>query len=387
MMWRSYIRFTANGSNITTFRDALRQNAVPCMRQVICGGSYHGMLHPKYRKRFSKIAAEHNIAVQITEEKGWRVWIRPIRLRYGLLLGMIPAAAFLWWSNLTVRSIEIYGNENVSDTHLLTAMEEIGIYRGAKYADIDFSLAEQQLRLSVSEIEWISMRHTGGRLVVEMEEETKPPERYEDRIPTNYIATVSAQITDMRIYNGTAVVALGDAVKEGDILISGVTEDVRGITRFRHADGKIRGIYQETLTLYHPFCVETTVQGKSCYETFLECFGKRFSLSFGFEKPQEDYIYTEQATPFMLFGKTLPFSRIEGKYTMQETTIAVYSAQEIAAIQDEEALRYEQNFHSEDTILGKDYIQNVDDLGISLKINYIFEGVIGKTSEIFVKMQ
>lgn len=383
----SYIRFEATGANIISFRDALRKKGIPCMQQVVSNGVYHGMIHPAHRKQFFVIAAEHDIIVQITEEKGWRVWLRPMRLRYGLLLGLLPAMAFFWWSNRTVRSIEIYGNERISDTHLLSVMEEIGIYRGAEYTNIDFSLAEQLLRLKISDIEWISLRHTGGRLVVELEEETKAPSLYNDRIPTNYIATVGAQITDMNVYNGTATVCVGDAVKEGDILISGVTEDVRGITRLKHADGEIRGIYQETFTLYQPFCVETTVKGKTYTAEYLECFGKRFPLTVGFEEPNGTYIYTEEPYPLRLWDHTLPFCRIRCHYTMQETTIVVYSAEEIAMMQDEEALRFEKNFHEADTILSKDYIKTVDDLGISLKINYIFEGVIGKTSEIFVKMQ
>ena len=383
----SYLRFVAEGAQLSAFRDALRKENIPCMRQVIMGGRFHGMIHPHYRKPFFRLAEACDIRITLTEEKGWRVRLRPLRLRYGLLAGLLPAAAFLWWSNSTIRSIEIYGNQTISDTHLLRVMEELGICRGAAYADLDLSLAEQQLRLAVSDLEWITLRHTGGRLVVELEEETKPPQRYADRIPTNYVATVTAQITEMQVYNGKALVSVGDAVKAGDVLISGVTEDVRGISYLKHADGIITGIYEETLHLYHPFCKETTVTGAVSNATYLECFGKRFSLSPGFTAPQKDFIYTETVTPLKLFGRELPFYKIDCRYSRQETTIAVYSPQEIAAMQEEEALRFEQNFHSKDQILGKEYIQTVDDLGISLKIHYIFKGVIGKTSEIFVKMQ
>ncbi len=385
--FRSYIRFAAEGTQLSAFRDALRKENIPCMRQVITGSRFHGMIRPRYRKIFLHIAEIHGVQVTLTEEKGWRVRLRPFRLRYGLLVGLLPAAAFLWWSNRTIRSIEIYGNQTISDTHLLRAMEELGICRGAAYSDLDLSLAEQQLRLAVSDIEWITLRHTGGRLVVELEEETKPPLQYADRIPTNYVATVTAQITEMRVYNGKALVAVGDAVKAGDVLISGVVEDVRGISYLKHADGIITGIYEEDLQLYHPFVKETAVTGEIKTSVFLECFGKRFSLSPGFTAPQKDFIYTETATPLKLFGRQLPFYKIDCRYALQESTVAVYSAQEIAAMQEEEALRFEQNFHSGDRILGKEYIQTVDDLGISLKIHYIFEGVIGKTSEIFVKMQ
>lgn len=383
----SYVRFSAQGDRLNGFRDALRAQGIHCIRQSVSGGIFHAQIRPKYCRRLRRLAEEYQIILTILEEKGLRYRLRPFRLRYGLLAGLLPAAAFLWWSNQTVRSIEIYGNEEISDTRLLTALEELGVTRGTRYDTMNFTLLEQQLRLTVSDIEWVTLRRTGGRLVMELEEETDPPVPYADRVPTNYIATVSAQITEMQVYAGQAMFQCGDVVKEGDILINGVIEDKRGLSYLKHADGLIRGIYEETLTLYQPFCEEITIPGKTVTEKYLECFGSRFSLSPNFSVPTEDFVYTEENAPFTVFGLQLPFAVLRCNYTLQDTTIATYSPQEIAAMQDELALRFEQNFHAEDEILGKDYEQTVDDLGISLKIHYIFEGVIGKTSEIFVKMQ
>lgn len=385
--YHSFIRFTAQGCALPQFRDALREYGVKCIRQSMRNGMFCAQIRPKYRRALQTIAETYEITLTIVEEKGLRFRLRPFRARYGLIVGLIPAIAFLWWSNQTVRSIEIYGNTEISDTHMLTALKELGVTCGTRYDTMDFSLLEQQLRLTVSDIEWVTLRRTGGRLVVELEEETDPPERYADRIPTNYIATVSAQITEMQVYNGQAMVKVGDAVKEGDVLINGVIEDQRGISYLKHADGLIRGVYQETLNLYQPFCQEVTIAGKTVTETYLECFGKRISLSPNVSISTGDFIYTEETEPLVLWGLRLPFAMLRCNYTMQETTIAVYSPQEIAAMQDDTALRFEQNFHADDQILGKDYVQTVDDLGISLKIDYIFEGVIGKTSEIFVKKQ
>ena len=53
---------------------------------------------------------------------------------------------------------------------------------------------------------------------------------------------------------------------------------------------------------------------------------------------------------------------------------------------EESAARYVQNFHADDTLISKKAEFSRSDLGISLKINYVFEGVIGKSSEIFVKL-
>lgn len=379
------IAFSAEGDQLNAFRDALRTEHLSCSRQQIRNGVFYGRISANYWYALAKLAKEFEITLTVLERKGLRFRLFPYRFRFGLLAGLCLGIAFLWWSNQTIRSIEIYGNEQISDTRILTALESLGVARGTQYRKMDFDLLEQQLRLVISDIEWVTLQHTGGRLIVDLREETDPPERYADRIPTNYIATVSAQITDIRVLGGEALVKVGDAVKEGDVLISGVIEDKRGLSYFKHGDGVVTGIYEEDLLLEQPFCEETTVTGETITNSFLECFGKRFPIQFGMDTPDEPFVYTETQKPLKLFGLIFPFALVQGHYSRQETTIAVYSAAEIMAMQEEQADRFEQNFHANDQILAKDYAQTVTDLGISLKIHYVFEGVIGKTSEIFVK--
>ncbi len=379
------ICFCAEGDRLNAFRDALRTEHLPCSGQQIRNGIFYAKISANHWYALAKLAKESEISLTVLEKKGLRFRLFPYRFRFGLLAGLFVGIAFLWWTNQTVRSIEIYGNEQISDTRILTTLESLGVARGTQYRRMNFDLLEQQLRLAISDIEWVTLQHTGGRLIVDLREETDPPERYSDRIPTNYIATVSAQITDIHVLGGEALIKVGDAVKEGDVLISGVIEDKRGISYFKHGDGIVTGIYEEDLFLEQPFCEETTVAGDVVTNAFLECFGKRLPIQFGMEVPDEPFIYTETHTPLKLFGLQFPFSLVQGNYTRQETTIAVYSAEEIMAMQEEQADRFEQNFHADDKILAKDYTQTVTDLGISLKIHYVFEGVIGKTSEIFVK--
>ena len=101
---------------------------------------------------------------------------------------------------------------------------------------------------------------------------------------------------------------------------------------------------------------------------------------------RKEIIYEEDREPLVLFGNQLPLSLTRCRYTKQETAITVYSESEIQTMLEEAAARYEQNFHADDKIISKRTEISRSDLGISLKINYIFEGVIGKSSEIFVKL-
>ena len=150
----------------------------------------------------------------------------------------------------------------------------------------------------------------------------------------------------------------------------------------------MKGIYPAEFTKEQPFVAELPVRGESVSETVLSVFGRRIPMTVGFQPPQDmsQIIYEEDAEPLMLFSRRTPLTLLHCRYTQQETAPAVFSEAEARAILDEAARCYERNFHANDLILGRDAVYSQSDLGISLKINYIFEGVIGKTSEIFVKL-
>ena len=102
--------------------------------------------------------------------------------------------------------------------------------------------------------------------------------------------------------------------------------------------------------------------------------------------PEYGYRPARTPEPLYLFQRRLPLALIRCRYTVQETVITAYSEDEIRSMLTESAARYVQNFHADDTLISKKAEFSRSDLGISLKINYVFEGVIGKSSEIFVKL-
>jgi hypothetical protein len=82
----------------------------------------------------------------------------------------------------------------------------------------------------------------------------------------------------------------------------------------------------------------------------------------------------------------MPLAVLHCRYIRQETAITVFSEAELRAMLEESAAKFEQNFHAADKVISKkaDFFRT--DLGMMLKINYVFEGAIGKTSEIFVNL-
>ncbi|MBR3268155.1 MAG: sporulation protein YqfD [Oscillospiraceae bacterium] len=383
----AYISFSAEGDSLSVFRDALRKNRISCSLQQIRGGIFYARTAAGNRRRILSLAETHRVRLVILSEHGLRFRLMPYRFRFGVLCGLLLGLMFLYWCNATVRSIEITGNTTISDDEILTALASLGVERGTPVRSIPFTYVEQRMRLNVRDIEWISLRHEGGRLIVDLTEERKPPEIDRSHMPANIIAAVPAQITSVNVLGGHAVKQAGDTVKAGELLITGVQPDLRGTTRWYRAKGTVTGIYQEQFRCEQPFVAELPVRGNTVTKPLLEVFGKRFSLSLTSDAPESgDWIYEENRQPLKLFRFTLPLTLIDCHYTEPATALTVFSEEEARAVLEESAARFERNFHANDTVISRKAEFTRTDLGISLNINYVFEGSIGKTSEIFVKL-
>lgn len=123
------------------------------------------------------------------------------RFRFGIILGILILFSFVFYLSNIVVSVEVYGNSGVSREQIVSALD-IGIYKGKFIADIDFRKCEQRLRLSIPDIAWTGIRHTGSRIVVDVTEADPPPEMVRDDIPCNIIADCDAQIESVEVYSG-----------------------------------------------------------------------------------------------------------------------------------------------------------------------------------------
>ncbi|MBR3418890.1 MAG: sporulation protein YqfD [Oscillospiraceae bacterium] len=380
------ISFSASGGRLSAFRDAMRFRGIACKHQQIRGSVFYAETAAKNEKRLTALADEYRITLEITERRGLRFPLMPYRRRYGFAAGLLCGGLLLYTCGATVREICITGNGRIPESELRAALRSLGVKEGVPFRSIQYNWLEQRMRLAVSDIEWITVRQEGGRLIVDLTEETLPPDMKHDRMPCNIIADVPAEIVSMNVRCGFPRVKAGDLVRPGDLLISGVQTDLSGICRCYHADGTVTARYPAVFTKEQPFVAELPVSSEVRTQTLLEVLGRELPLGIGFRVPDAPLTRCDETrTPLTLFGKRLPFQLIHRIYTVQDTAVTVFSEEEARALLEESAARFEHNFHANDIIISRDEKFNRTDLGIMLKINYVFEGVIGKTSEIFVK--
>ena len=93
----------------------------------------------------------------------------------------------------------------------------------------------------------MGIRRSGNRIVVDVDEMVEQPEMIKSNLPSNIISTKNAQIKSVKVYNGSLNYIVGDGVRVGDVLISGIYTDSKGNILTVNAIGEIIGEYEEKM--------------------------------------------------------------------------------------------------------------------------------------------
>lgn len=382
---RGCVKINVRGKNLYHFINTLHARRIAIFRQYIKGGTLSAEI---YRAEFSSIKAladEYHLKLTSFEYDTISKEVISRRKRFGFILGVILIlGASLYFSSVIV-TIDIQGNETVSDTVILSALSEIGIEEGSHFGQINYVWSENQLRLMVDKLAWVGMHRTGHRLVVEVTELAEKPDMLTERIPCNVLAAHNAEIVDISVLDGQLMHMVGDYVFAGDMLINGITADLTGHIVLHHAMGDIIGIYEESAEFQGEFTQKRlTPTGKTDKRRTLKLFSLDIPLYFG----KNRYEYAENSfieKPLYLFGKKLPISLKTAKYSELKRTEDSLDEDTLKAELMEKIYLYEKNFLSDCEIIERNITESKNADTLTLSVNYKLKGNICVQKEILIK--
>ncbi len=382
---RERLDITAKGGRLYPFINAIRRSDIICIHQHCKGEVFYCRIYRADLKKLQEIAENCGVSIKFTPSRTFFGMLRPYRLRLGFAIGGILCLGILFFYSNTVSTIEVRGNEQVSTGMILSVLSDEGVTPGKWITDIDFTGCERKLQLYVPQLAWAAIRHEGSRIVVEVHEATPKTEMLHERVPCNIVSMYDAQITDVRVYNGHLEHLIGDGVKKGELLVSGVLEDDKGGVFYHHAIASIKGIYQKETELSEYFSIsETEKTGASRTKRYFRLFHIRIPLNLGIHSFKE---YSEHTTDtsFCFLGHELPFGIVRQEFEETVTHSVERSEEETRLALNSAIVRYEKNFLSDVEILDRKITYSGHDDGLSCHIVYTVEGEIGCTSDIFVK--
>ena len=187
-------------------------------------------------------------------------------------LGLVLCAAGAFVIPKFVFFYDVVGNETVPDAEILRALHSLGVGFGTYGPDIQPQALKNKMLLLVPELQWFTVQQSGMCAHVVVRERPEKLAVEERRAPMNVVAAKDGVLTSVSSLEGNCLCAPGQAVTEGQVLISAYT-DLEFTTRVSAALGEI---YAETLTHKQVVCPDTALFKQSNGKT-----ARRISLLVG----------------------------------------------------------------------------------------------------------
>ncbi len=283
--------------------------------------------------------------IGVVEKCGLIEDILRYKLRSGLLAGVIFSVVMFFVMTSFIWKIEVTGLSSVPEEVLLEALAENGIAIGALTSGHDFQQIKYDIIHDFETIAYITVNIKGCKAEVEVDESILPP-KADDKFPCNILAENDGQILLIEAYKGSPQVKAFDAVRKGQLLVSGVyNSNVIGY-RLVHSEAKIMARMRKTYTEFCPYkSSETEETGNTDVFYELKIFGLSINLSFFNKVNYERYESISEETELCIGEDlVLPISLVKTVlYEQQEREVLYDEASATAHIEAvlDEKLRIE----------------------------------------------
>lgn len=249
-------------------------------------GSIQLTVKASMEKDFKLAFESEEILASFGKIEGIGAYLLNYKCRVGMMIGILMVVFSVYFSSLFVWRIEIQGNETISKEEILDTLEKSDFFIGAFIPKINYDSLHNKVLLNSDNISWISVNIRGNVASVVVREREKE-EQKDEKIYANVVSKYDAQVILVKLYNGEKVVSVGDTVKKGDLLISGIMDSQALGTRYVEAKGTVMGYINKPLFVKIPLQFEKKVYNSTSYkEKSIKIFNK--SIKFSLKGRNED---------------------------------------------------------------------------------------------------
>ena len=277
--FRSPYRVSVQSVDARLLLDFLIAHNIPFRSRKNGESVFSVLLYPSHYQAYVRLRGKRRFHQETRTPSGLLALSTRYRKRKGLIVGFFLAAALLVFSSFFVWDIRIEGAEVIHEKTILEALEKRGLYLGAFIPRIDTDITEQALVLDLTDLSFVSINLKGTVVQVEVRERKKNTEIIDTQSPSNLIASVDGQIEALRVTGGAITVKLGETVKKGDLLVSGIIDSAALGYRLVRARGEV--LARTTLTYHVEIPYETTKKqytGKFFSQKSIKIFSKTIKL-------------------------------------------------------------------------------------------------------------
>lgn len=177
------------------------------------------------------------IRIKLLEKHGLPFLKRRVLMRPGVIVGVIFVILLNLFLSQFIWNINVTELPSINKEEIVSALQEEGITVGSFSKNIDTYTATQSIALKFNNIAWMSINIEGSHLTVNISEAEELEKEMVEEVG-HLVATCDGVIKYCKINEGKNNVLIGQAVKKGDILVSGEIGEEENLS-FVRAEGTV----------------------------------------------------------------------------------------------------------------------------------------------------
>ncbi len=229
--------------------------------------------------RLKKRCAEAGIPLFEERAYGIPSLLARYRRRYGVLAGLFLFAAIIFLSGRVIWDIRVDGNVRLSEDEVIAQLGECGLSVGDIRRGVDTATVENRVMIASGDISWMSINIIGTVAQVEIRESEVIPEQGEEYAASNIVAARDGYIELFEDVRGNVILNIGDYVREGELIVSGLYDSKTAGIRYTNARGRVLARVERDIRAEIPLSYEKKVYtGRVFTEKYLIFFEKEIKF-------------------------------------------------------------------------------------------------------------
>ena len=281
-------------------------------------------------KTLKALCQKEGIEISVKKTGGVPVWLHARRHRYGLMLGVFTALFLVIFMQNFIWRIDVVGNKSITTEEILNMLDDYGLFEGSYIPRLNTDKIQNRVLIDSDKISWISVNINGNTASVEVREISGSAQDADSNTPANLVASKAGQIVQVQVLSGNVIIAGGDFVEEGELLVSGIFDSKTEGYRVTRAEGKVYAQTSEEFYIKIPYEYEKKVYtGEKYCDEYLNFFNFSIKISknSGNTYSLYDKISIVDSYSF-LDGGRLPLSKTTEEYLEYENQTATRTAAE-----------------------------------------------------------
>lgn len=160
----------------------------------------------------------------IKKRYGLPVYFHRYKKRKMFFIGLFIGALLVYYMSLFIWDIQVTGQHSHTEETIVEYLKSEGVFAGVKKKNINCTEIEEMLRKKYEDVGWVSAEIRGTRLLIKITETNMPTPYVKPTGPCHIVSDKDGIIVDIITRTGTPKVSIGDVVKKGQVLVSGIVE-------------------------------------------------------------------------------------------------------------------------------------------------------------------